>query len=140
VDTATLTVPAKRRLRCDERGLPEGDEPVDGTAFDFTQPRRIGDARLDAAYTDLPPDERGRACVELRAEAGRRVALWAGPEFPYLMVYTGDALEPESRRRRGIAVEPMTCPPNALRTGTDVIRLEPGASWTGTWGITAWPA
>ena len=28
----------------------------------------------------------------------------------------------------------MTCPPNALRTGTDVIRLEPGASWTGELG------
>ena len=55
------------------------------------------------------------------------------------MVYTGDTLAPESRRRRGVAVEPMTCPPNALRTGTDVLRLEPGASWTGEWGINPWP-
>ena len=34
-----------------------------------------------------------------------------------------------------IAIEPMTCPPNAFRTGTDVIRLEPGGSWRGRWGI-----
>ncbi len=138
VDTATLAVPAKGRLVCDERGLPQDHEAVDGTPFDFIQPRPIGDTKLDTAFTDLAADEHGLARVELRAASGRGVALWAGPEFPYLMVYTGDVLEPEARRRRGIAFEPMTCPPNALRTGTDVIRLEPGASWTGSWGITPW--
>jgi aldose 1-epimerase len=30
----------------------------------------------------------------------------------------------------------MTCPPNAFRTGEDLIRLEPGDSFTGVWGIT----
>ena len=29
----------------------------------------------------------------------------------------------------------MTCPPNAFATGVDVIRLEPGSTWSGTWGI-----
>ena len=42
--------------------------------------------------------------------------------FTHVMVYTGDTLEPEERRRQGIAIEPMTCPPNAFRSGTDVIR------------------
>ena len=51
------------------------------------------------------------------------------------MVYTGDTLEPASRRRHGVAIEPMTCPPNAFRTGVDVIELEPGGSWRGRWGI-----
>ena len=50
------------------------------------------------------------------------------------MVFTGDTL-PAEHRRRGIAIEPMTCPPNAFRTGEDVIRLEPGASVTTTWGL-----
>jgi aldose 1-epimerase len=49
------------------------------------------------------------------------------------MIFTGDTLPDVNRR--SIAVEPMTCPPNAFRTGTDVITLEPGMSWTGTWGI-----
>jgi len=30
--------------------------------------------------------------------------------------------------RRGLAVEPMTCPPDAFRSGIDLIVLEPGAS------------
>jgi aldose 1-epimerase len=29
----------------------------------------------------------------------------------------------------------MTCPPNALRTGKDVIALEPGQEWSARWGI-----
>jgi aldose 1-epimerase len=52
------------------------------------------------------------------------------------MAYTGDTVQPRFRRRLAVAIEPMTCPPNALRSGSDVIRLEPGASWSGNWGIT----
>jgi galactose mutarotase-like enzyme len=37
--------------------------------------------------------------------------------FKWLMVFTGDTLAPE-RRRQGLAVEPMTCPPNAFRLVT----------------------
>jgi aldose 1-epimerase len=58
--------------------------------------------------------------------------------FGHLMIFSGDTLAP-ARRRKGLAVEPMTCPPNAFRTGEDVIRLEPGDSTTSTWGITARP-
>jgi aldose 1-epimerase len=49
------------------------------------------------------------------------------------MVFTGDTLA--DVKRRSIAVEPMTCPPNAFRTGEGVIVLEPGESTTGRWGI-----
>jgi aldose 1-epimerase len=34
-----------------------------------------------------------------------------------------------------VAVEPMTCPPNAFVTGTDLIILDPGSSVTHVWGI-----
>ena len=49
------------------------------------------------------------------------------------MLFTGDPLPDVNRR--ALAVEPMTCPPNAFRTGDSVIRLEPGDSTTGVWGI-----
>jgi aldose 1-epimerase len=55
--------------------------------------------------------------------------------FRYVQIYTGDTLEPVDRRRRGVAIEPMTCAANALRSGADVIRLDPGESWDGSWGI-----
>ncbi|GGU84357.1 hypothetical protein GCM10010498_48060 [Streptomyces cavourensis] len=42
---------------------------------------------------------------------------------------------PPASRRRGIGVEPMTGPPNALGSGTDLIRLAPGESYAGAWGV-----
>ena len=50
------------------------------------------------------------------------------------VVFTGDTLDPEVRRT-ALAVEPMTCPPDAFRSGTDVTVLRPGGRWTGVWGI-----
>lgn len=54
--------------------------------------------------------------------------------YRYLQVFSGDTLAP-SRRRQGLAIEPMTCPPNAFRTGDDVVVLEPGQSHVSTWGV-----
>jgi aldose 1-epimerase len=53
------------------------------------------------------------------------------------MLFTGDPLPDVDRR--ALAVEPMTCPPNAFRTGDGVIRLEPGDSATGVWTIAVEP-
>lgn len=52
----------------------------------------------------------------------------------YVQVFTGDTLDPD-RRRRAVAVEPMTCPANAFASGQDVLRLEPGEAVTTQWGI-----
>jgi aldose 1-epimerase len=34
-----------------------------------------------------------------------------------------------------LAIEPMTCPPNAFRSGTDLIVLQPGSSRSLAWGV-----
>lgn len=136
IDDAVLTIPATRRWSSDERGLPTTDEPVAGTPYDFTNGTTIGATQLDTAFSDLTRDDDGRARVVVASPDGAdHVTVWAGRGFDYLMIYTGDTLEPVLRRRRGIAIEPMTCPPNALRTGSGVIRLQPEGSWTGSWGI-----
>jgi galactose mutarotase-like enzyme len=137
VDQVRLSVPAERRLIADDRGLPVSGSPVGGTEFDFTQGRLIGVTRLDTAFTDLRRDADGRARVDLdHPDGDRGVTLWADERFGYLMVYTGDTLDPP-RRRTAVAVEPMSCPPDALRSGTDLTVLRPGGRWTGAWGITA---
>jgi aldose 1-epimerase len=137
VDGAILQVPARHTLDLDDRGLPTGAlKQVDGTERDFTDPRFVGPAVLDTAYTTLQRDADGRAGASLQAPGGARgVMLWVDQAFPYLMVYTGDTLPEVPRRRHAVAVEPMTCPPNALRTGKDVIDLQPGREWTARWGI-----
>jgi len=129
-----LRVPGRTVLRSDERGLPIGTEAVEHTEYNFQTPRQIGSTRLDHAFTDLERDEEGLARVELRdPDHGTEVSLWADESYPYLMLFSGDPLP--DVRRRSLAVEPMTCPPNAFRTGEALIRLMPGSSFTGTWGI-----
>jgi aldose 1-epimerase len=130
VDSATLRIPARTVLRSNDRGLPVGSEAVEGSELDFRSPRPIGATVLDHAFTDLERGGDGLARVEL----AERVSLWVDESYPYLMVFTGDPLPDVARR--SIAVEPMTCPPNAFRSGEGVIRLEPGKSARSTWGIT----
>src|ERR1700694_1190949 len=102
VDAALLHVPAERRLVVDERQIPVGSEAIAGTPFDFRQPRRIGDSVLDVAYGDLERDAEGIARATLAAPDGRSVDVWVGTGHPYLMVFTGDTLAPD-RRRRSVA-------------------------------------
>jgi aldose 1-epimerase len=134
IDPVELRAPGTAVLRSDERGLPIGSAGVDGTEYDFRQPRQIGSTKLDNAFTDLERDEDGLARVQLRhPHDGTELTLWVDGSYRYLMLFTGDPLPDVNRR--SLAVEPMTCPPNAFRTGTALIRLAPGESTTSAWGI-----
>jgi aldose 1-epimerase len=137
LDTAVLRIPADCRLELDEqRRLPTGQHlPTHGSDFDFRMARPIGGVQLDECFTDLQREADGRARVLLASPDGRRrLSLWLGERYKYLQVFTGDTL-PLERRRRGLAIEPMTCPPNAFRTATDLLVLEPGTSVDLAWGI-----
>ncbi len=140
VDSAILRAPGRTMLSSDERGIPIGAESVEGTPYDFRQPRQIGTTRLDNAFTDLHRDADGIARVELRhPHDGHGVLLWVDESYRYLMLFTGDPLPDVSRR--SLAVEPMTCPPDAFRSGQDLVRLDPGQSCITAWGISpSWSA
>jgi aldose 1-epimerase len=131
IDGLTLQAPAATVLIPDERGLPVRSQPVEGTEFDFRRPRAIGGTVLDHAFTDLERGEDGLARVTLRGPE-RAVELWVDTAYGYLMLFTGDA---PSVARRSLAVEPMSCPPNAFQTEEALIRLEPGAAVSASWGI-----
>ncbi|MGC9669056.1 aldose 1-epimerase family protein [Planosporangium sp. 12N6] len=135
-DDLTLRVPARSRLLVDGRMLPIGAAKVAGTEYDFTQARPIGGLVLDTAYGDLEHDADGRSTVTLAAADGRGVEVWADGGFNWWQIFTGDTLPPD-RCRRAVAIEPMTCPPDALRSGRDLIVIRPGETWRGTWGIRA---
>jgi galactose mutarotase-like enzyme len=139
IDGCVLRLAGSERLVLDDRGLPTGDvRPVAGTEFDFTRGRIIGTTRLDTAYRGLERDAGGLAWSTLEDPASSRVvAQWVDERFSYVMCYTGDTLGPADERRRAVAIEPMTCAPDALRSGRGLIVLEPGQQWEGTWGLQA---
>lgn len=135
VDTAVLHAPGRTVLQVNDRQIPVSRGPVDGTEYDFRVARPIGETRLDHAFTDLDRDEDGLARVELRGPDGRAVTLWLDETYRYVQLFTGDDLADVARR--SLAVEPMTCPPNAFRTGEALVHLEPGETCTSVWGISA---
>jgi aldose 1-epimerase len=137
VDDVVLQLPAESVLVADARGIPTGERiGVAGSPYDFREPRQVGATALDTAYTDLVCDGDGvtRAWVAT-PDGDARVTVWMDSAHSHLMVYTGDTLADRSRRRRGIALEPMTCAPDAFNSGDGMVVLQPGATHAGSWGI-----
>lgn len=134
IDECVLELRAGTRIATDDRGLPAGRRRVDGSRFDFRRPRRIGATRIDQAFTDLERDGDGLARVRLRAPDGAETVLRVDGGHPYLALFTADTL-PGDEWRRGLGVAPMTCAPNAFRSGEGLLVLAPGETVTTTWGV-----
>jgi aldose 1-epimerase len=128
VDEVELRVPAATVLVANERGIPVGSRSVADEGLDFREARAIGSTKLDHCFTDLEREGDGRARVRVGT-----TTLWADESYPYLMIFTGDGLA--DVERRSVAVEPMTCAPNAFRSCTGLVRLEPGERYAASWGI-----
>ena len=135
VDDVRLTVPADIWLPVDERAIPTGERrPVEGD-LDLRGGRPVGAAVLDHCFTGLLRDPDGRARVVLKGPSAA-TTLWMDEAFGHVMVYTGDTLAPD-RRRRGLAVEPMTCAPDAFNSGDGLRVLHPGQELVARWGMSA---
>lgn len=134
IDDCRVTLLADRYVPVDERMIPaKPSEDVTGTQYDLRLGHVLGDRVIDNAFTELNRDGDGRVWVEL-AGSERAVRLWADEAHPWMMIYTA---ENAPVPRTGLAAEPMTCPPNAFASGEGLVHLEPGAEFTGTWGIVA---
>ena len=135
IDDALLRLPATTRLLTDDRLIPIGREAVAGTPFDFRAPRRIGDLSLDTCFADLLPDTDGLTRIVLaRADGAPRLTLTLDAAYRFAQVYSGDNLPDPAARRRGLAIEPMTCPANAFNSGEGLLILQPGESHSAVWG------
>lgn len=116
-----------------DRLLPVSLASVDGHEFDFRAARAIGTTEIDHAFTDVTFDG-GLARLSLRDPAGTGVGMSWDESCRWLQIHTAEKPAPIPSRI-GLAVEPMTCPPDAFNSGTDLIRLEPGATHTASWSI-----
>ena len=137
VDEVRLGIPARSLLEVDDRLLPRGIVAVDGTDRDFREPRLLGETTLDTAFTNVVADVDGRWRVTLaHPHTGRAVTVWAdATAYPWLQVFTGGPGSPTARRSGGIAVEPMTCAPDAFNSGDGLLSLEPGQEFAASWGV-----
>jgi aldose 1-epimerase len=135
VDDWTFHTHADRVVTVDEqRLLPTGVVTVQGSPFDFRAPAALAGRVIDHALTALGLDQAGKGHAVLLGPDGRGVRMtWQEP-CRWLQVHTTD-LPGQPSHRRGLAVEPMTCPPDAFNSGEGVLRLEPGASSVVAWWI-----
>jgi aldose 1-epimerase len=137
VDDWFLELPAASVLAVTpDRLVPLDLHPVTELAsqFDFRHRRVIADTFLDHAFTDLSANPDGGFTARLTHSGGGGVAMTWGPECRWLQVHTADRPDPELSRI-GLAVEPMTCPPDAFNSGRDLIILAAGGSAVVQWHL-----
>ena len=134
VDDVVLDVRAATWLATDDRLAPAGRRSTDGSPFAFRAGEPVGTRVADTAYTDLERGPDGRVEATMTAPDGHTTVLWGDESVRWWQLYTGDTL-PERWLRRTLALEPMTCAPDALNSGDDLVVLAPGEAHTMTWGI-----
>ncbi|WP_295624216.1 aldose 1-epimerase family protein [uncultured Corynebacterium sp.] len=128
------------------RNLPAGPEvPADRVVPGLSDGVLTSGLWLDHCFTSPPaqgPDD-GTAAPPARARLvgpdGAGVEMWADDRFGWFQIFTADPARREGFPRvgRALAVEPMTCPPDALRSGRDLIRIPAGGRTELSLGIRA---
>ncbi|MGO1318610.1 MAG: aldose 1-epimerase family protein [Cellulomonadaceae bacterium] len=140
IDAWTVRIPADSVLEVTAaRLVPVALRAVgeyDGGSLDFRTPRPIGGTFMDHAFGDVLRGPDGCARVEVRAPSGTGVAMSWDASCPWVQVHTPQAPGPGGYRA-SLAVEPMTCPPDAFNSGTDLVVLPPGGEHTARWRICA---
>lgn len=118
-----LQIPADQFLEVDaERLLPIKLQPVTGSNFDFINSKKISDLFIDHAfkYSSNYP----RSISLLNAE-GQGIEMIFDDQSKWIQIHTADR-DLRADSRMAVAIEPMTCPPDAFNSGIDLIVLEPG--------------
>ncbi len=128
VDECVLHAPAQTVLEVDDRLRPVSSAAAADVGLDLPGTAALGGTQVDHAYTDLPPG--GWTVTLTDPDSGLQARLHA--DAPWLQIYSGDQVG-----RRGVAVEPMTCPPDAFNSGVDLVELAPREQHTLTFRIDA---
>ncbi|MGI8434263.1 MAG: aldose 1-epimerase family protein [Nocardioidaceae bacterium] len=128
VDRCVFTLPAATRSDVDQRGLPLAPRPVSGGEYDFRSPRPIGELSFDHPFGELVYVDGTATANLVDPETGRRASVAVDEAYRWLQVFSGDSLA--TGAREALAVEPMTSPPNAFRSGVDLVVLGPGERHT----------
>lgn len=130
VDDCVLRLPADTWCEPDDRGLPSAARPVSGTAYDFREPRTLGDLVLDHPFGGV---HAGATAVLADPDTGRETRLTVHEGLGWLHAFTGEPLPWGARE--ALAIEPTTAPPDAFRSGVDLVVLAPSQTHTASFTI-----
>ncbi|WP_382304335.1 aldose epimerase [Herbiconiux sp. UC225_62] len=128
-----VSVQATHAYRLDERHIPRERFAVAGTPWDLRRPRLVADSPAHATFELEAAD--GVLVHALHGPDGDRVELWADDDYRYTQLYITHEFPSADGPRLAVAIEPMTAPPNALRTGEGLRWLAPAERWRTSWGV-----
>jgi aldose 1-epimerase len=135
VDDWALRLPADEVLDIDpNRLLPLNLVSVAKKNFEFRNGAAVDQRFIDHAFK-VASSTMERS-VDVIAKNGRGVRMEFDSSSPWIQIHTSDRID-EKNSRTCLAVEPMSCPPDAFNSGIDLIWLLPGAEHTMTWKICA---
>lgn len=131
VEDWLVTVDASHHLAIDElTKIPVGMVGTAASPFDFLQPKRIGMDPFSRAFR-LNRADGSHPVVSIADPSGGTVHLYVDAALPWVQVYRPDpALD-----IRAVAVEPMTCRPNAFNSAPEEVRLDVGNATKATWRL-----
>jgi aldose 1-epimerase len=128
----SIDLDAEWAYHLDATEIPRHRFAVEGTAWDLRGGRPVTEVPRHATFEHGAASNLDRV---LRAPDGDRVTVWADEAFRWTQLYVMDDFAADDGRRTAVAVEPMTAPPNALRTGIGLRWLDADEEWTLCWGI-----
>ncbi|GAA1935457.1 aldose 1-epimerase family protein [Brevibacterium antiquum] len=150
VDQAQLLIPAETWFETDDRLIPQTIRHFDtGSSVpadhgpeeascvlckDFRALRTLGPAILDDAFGTPQRGDDGWSRVRLRGADDRTVTIGMDESFRAWQFCTGDDLD-QPLRRSAIAIEPMTCPPNAFASGSDFDVIDAQGELSVEWSV-----
>jgi galactose mutarotase-like enzyme len=139
VEGLRLDIAARRALVVDENMIPRSSVAAAEVGLDG-RGLLVRDAPKDVVLAGFEPGRDGLLHHRLIDDAtGAGVEVWAEPAFQWLQLFVVERFPSARGERTAIALEPMTCAPNAFNTGEGLVTLEPGTSWAASWGIRVLP-
>lgn len=129
-EAAQLEFSAATWFETDSRLIPTAQRPLP-PELDFARRRPIGRVGIDDAFTDPAIAADGRSWVHLDRTDGARISVWMEAPLSAWQLCT----HPGEAPRPGVAVEPMSCPPDAFNNGIGVHAGQPGGVFDARWGL-----
>lgn len=127
IDTCNLSMPFKKVYKADEHKLPIEEVDVDSLGFNFVSPRPMGDVKMDHCFISADKTHMNTVMLE-----NKDLKVYFKSSAPYVQLFTPDTLN-----RKCLAVEPMSCAPNAFNNGIGLITLKEHQHYTLTYIIGA---
>jgi aldose 1-epimerase len=127
INTLSLQFPANEVLEVDERNIPTGKSMEYQT---FNNLKEIGDTQLDNCFR-LDTSGDAADIIISNEQTGLKYKIWQETgvnKYNFLQLYTPPL-------RQSIAIEPMTCAPNAFNNEDGLIVLAPGERISVSWGV-----